>query len=115
MNVVIDVCSVQYLLSKKLGNSLESDANELFANVTQILKDGGRFLCMMDANKRYIDIMLSYFKDNWFVRVQCFQMSAKSAEKSLNIYSPFALLTLTKLKIKCMFLLHNFFFSLSST
>ena len=103
VNVVIDVCSTQYFCSKQFSDSKESNANAIFENVSQILKDGGRFLCMMDAEEGIIHKMLSYFKENWFVRVQCFQMSVTSAERSLEVYSPFALLTFTKLKIKCKY------------
>ena len=107
VNVVIDVCSTQHFCSKQFSDSKESDANIVLENITQILKDGGRFLCMMDAEEAIIDRMLSYFKESWFIRVQCFQMSVKSAERSLEVYSPFALLTLTKLKIKCKYYLCN--------
>ena len=96
---MLDLCSIQNFLSNP--SNLENNSNEIFANICKILKDGGRFLCMMDAEENIIDRILTHFKDSWFIRIQCFQMSTNSAEKSLEVFSPLALLTLTKLKIKC--------------
>lgn len=101
INVILDICSLQSVLSNKPSQLIETLCSEIFSNVSMVLKGGGRYLCLMDPEEILVDTIIAHFKESYFIRMQCFQLSANSVERSMKVFAPSALFTFTKLKMKC--------------
>ena len=101
-NAILDACT-SILAAPSISNDLTENCNQIFSNVSKVLKDGGRYLLITDANESIVNDVLACFKENWFVRLQIMEIPRKTVEQSLTVYSPLLLFVLTKLKMKCKY------------
>ena len=85
--VVLDKGTLDAIFTSEEEKIIEN-VNKIFAEISRVLKVGGRYICITLAQEHILKILLDYFsKLNWFIRVHKVDISSNSNESSLPIFA----------------------------
>lgn len=100
-NVVIDKGTLDALFTDT-NDVTVTNIKRYLQEVLRVLQDSGRFICVSLAQQHIAKELVSFFKDNCFIRVHCInQETDDSNSNGFGSRLPVFVFVFTKLKIKC--------------